>query len=60
MSDVLIKFISESICEIITDDYTLAELKYRMRFRPKDYFFTPSYKIGKWDGWINLIKQNKL
>lgn len=60
MSDVIIKFISESICEIITDDYTLAELKYRMRFRPKDYFFAPSYKIGKWDGWINLIKQNKL
>ena len=56
MSDVLIKYISESICEVSTDNYTLSELKYRMRFHPKNYYFTPLYKCGKWDGWIYLIK----
>lgn len=60
MSDVLIKFLSESICEIITDDLILRELKYRMRFHPKNYFFAPSYKSGRWDGWINLIKNNRM
>ncbi len=29
-------------------------------FRPKGYIWMPAYRMGQWDGWIRLLKRDKV
>lgn len=39
--------------------YPLEELKPYFQFQPKSYRFMPAYRMGYWDGFIKLLKQDK-
>lgn len=36
-------------------EYDIKQLTERLAFRPLNYYFTPRYQSGDWDGWIRLF-----
>lgn len=59
-SDVQIKFLNEATCYIEADEVIMYNLRESLKFHPDNYWFTPKYKAGIWDGYIRLIKNNTL
>ena len=60
MVDVEIRYKDEATCYIVTDEVTMYNLKDKMKFHPKNYFFSPKYKARVWDGYVKLIKNNTM
>lgn len=57
ISNVFIDYI-DSFVEI-KDESCLKEIEDICRYRMNGYQFTPSYKEGRWDGWISLSRRIK-
>ena len=36
-------------------EFDVKQFTDRLAFRPTNYYFTPSYQAGDWDGWIRLF-----
>jgi superfamily II DNA or RNA helicase len=57
MSTILFSWRNCSSCIIVADQSIIRELYENFRFRVEGYRFTPKFKAGIWDGYINLISQ---
>jgi superfamily II DNA or RNA helicase len=38
--------------------YPTESVREYFRFRPPNYYWSPKFRLGMWDGWINLLKRN--
>ena len=53
--DIVVKRHNESFVQIICDRGIAFEIREFFTYRPKNYFFHPSFKAKKWDGKIYLF-----
>lgn len=44
----------------LTSEYPFEELQGVFRYRSPGYRFSPHYKIGRWDGFVNLMRNGKI
>lgn len=57
MSQVHLKFLTHTHCQIVTDKGTLMELADALTWKAENYRFHPKYKARIWDGNISLVNR---
>jgi superfamily II DNA or RNA helicase len=57
MTQVHLKFLTHTHCQVVTDRGTLMELADEMTWKAENYRFHPKYKARIWDGNISLLNR---
>jgi len=57
MSDVHLRFINHTWCQVVADRGILAELADALTWKAENYRFHPKYKSRMWDGNISLVNR---
>lgn len=57
MTQIHLKFLNHTHCQVITDRGTLMELADAMTWKAENYRFHPKYKAKIWDGNISLVNR---
>jgi superfamily II DNA or RNA helicase len=57
MSNVHLKFLNHTYCQIVADKGTLSELADAMTWKAENYRFHPKYRARVWDGNITLVNR---
>lgn len=57
MTQLHLKFLNHTHCQVITDRGTLMELADAMTWKAENYRFHPKYKAKIWDGNISLVNR---
>lgn len=54
MEKLIITKLNETYCKLECDDYIKVMIQKYFCFRPNNYQFMPTYRMGKWDGYVRL------
>lgn len=57
MSQIHLKFLTHTHCQVVTDKGTLMELADALTWKAENYRFHPKYKARIWDGNISLVNR---
>jgi len=57
MSNIHLKFLTHTHCQVVTDKGTLMELADALTWKAENYRFHPKYKAKIWDGNISLVNR---
>ena len=57
MSNIHLKFLTHTHCQVITDKGTLMELADALTWKAENYRFHPKYRAKIWDGNISLVNR---
>lgn len=57
MSNIHLKFLTHTHCQVVTDKGTLMELADALTWKAENYRFHPKYKAKVWDGNISLVNR---
>lgn len=57
MSDIHLKFLNHTFCQVVADRGLLLELADAMTWKAENYRFHPKYRARIWDGNISLVNR---